>query len=83
MTARIGTAFGRRRAHVRDHQQLTRTDPGTAGLLQCRKLLALIPSMVFEVSNDAGVFLGYLHKDCLDEWRKTNSGTVVTPLTKA
>jgi hypothetical protein len=51
--------------------------------LQCRKLLALIPSMVFEVSDDAGVFLGYLHKDCLDEWRKTNSGTVVTPLTKA
>ena len=50
--------------------------------LQCRNLLALIPSMVFEVSDDAGVFLGYLHKDCLDEWRKTNSGTVVTPLTK-
>jgi hypothetical protein len=51
--------------------------------LQCRKLPALIPSMVFEVSDDAGVFLGYLHKDCLDEWRKTNSGTVVAPLTKA
>ena len=35
--------------------------------LQCRKLLELIPDLIFEVGDDAGVFLGYLHLDCLGE----------------
>ena len=34
--------------------------------LQCRKL-ELIPDLIFEVGDDAGVFLGYLHLDCLGE----------------
>jgi hypothetical protein len=37
---------------------------------------------VLEVSDNAGVFLGYLHKNCHAEWEKKNSGSVVEPLTE-
>jgi hypothetical protein len=50
--------------------------------LQCEKLVILFPGLVFEVSDNAGVFLGYLHKNCYAEWEKKNLGTVVEPLTK-
>jgi hypothetical protein len=49
--------------------------------LQCRKLVLLLPDFVFEVSDNAGVFLGYLHKNCFDEWERNNPSSVVAPLT--
>ena len=49
--------------------------------LQCKKTVTLLPDLVWEVSDNAGVFLGYLHKTCFEEWEKTESGSVVQPLT--
>ena len=51
--------------------------------LQCEKLVILFSGLsVLEVSDNAGVFLGYLHKNCQAEWEKKNSGSVVEPLTE-
>ena len=51
--------------------------------LQCEKLVILFSGLsVLEVSDNAGVFLGYLHKNCYAEWEKKNSGSVVEPLTE-
>ena len=51
--------------------------------LQCEKLVILFSGfLVLEVSDKAGVFLGYLHKNCYAEWKKKNSGSVVEPLAK-
>ena len=51
--------------------------------LQCTKPLILSPSLVFEVSDHTGVFLGYLHKNCLAKWKQNNPACTVGPLTKA
>jgi hypothetical protein len=50
--------------------------------LQCQKLLILIPRIVFEVSDHAGVFLGYVHKNCLTGWEQDNPGSNVELLIK-
>ncbi len=50
--------------------------------LQCTKPVILYSALVLEVSDDGGVFLGYLHKNCLPEWEQRNSGSVIQPLTK-
>jgi hypothetical protein len=50
--------------------------------LQCMKLVILFSGLVFEVSDKAGVFLGYLHKDCRDEYEERNPGSVIEPLTE-
>jgi hypothetical protein len=50
--------------------------------LQCEKLVILFSGLsVVEVSNKAGVFLGYLHKNCQAEHEEKNPGSVVEPLT--
>jgi hypothetical protein len=50
--------------------------------LQCTEPLMLLPGRVFEVSDHTGVFLGYLHKNCLANWRQKNPGCTVGPLTR-
>jgi hypothetical protein len=42
----------------------------------------LFPDLVLEVSDHTGVFLGYLHKNCLANWRQKNPGCTVGPLTR-
>jgi hypothetical protein len=42
----------------------------------------LLPRLVFEASDHTGVFLGYLHKNCVAAWKQKNSGCTVQPLTK-
>jgi hypothetical protein len=50
--------------------------------LHCSKLVTLLPSLIFEASDPTGVFLGYLHKNCVAAWKQNNSGCTVQPLTK-
>jgi len=50
--------------------------------LRCSKLVILVPSLVFEASDHTGIFLGYLHKNCLAAWKQNNSSCTVQPLTK-
>ena len=50
--------------------------------LECTEPLMLFPGLGFEVSDDTGVFLGYLHKNCLANWRQKNPGCTVGPLTR-
>jgi hypothetical protein len=48
--------------------------------LQCIKLLILIPGHVIEVDDHTGVFLGYLHKNCAEEWKLMNPTCTVEPV---
>jgi hypothetical protein len=50
--------------------------------LQCEKLVILFSGLVLEVSDNAGVFLGYLHKHCSIAWEEKNPGSVIEPLTE-
>jgi hypothetical protein len=50
--------------------------------LECTEPLMLFPGLVLEVSDHTGVFLGYLHKNCLANWRQKNPGCTVGPLTR-
>jgi hypothetical protein len=50
--------------------------------LHCSKLVILSPKLIFEASDHTGVFLGYLHKNCLAAWKQNNSSCTVQPLTK-
>ena len=49
--------------------------------LHCSKLVILFPKLIFEASDHTGVFLGYLHMNCLAAWKQKNSGCTVQPLT--
>jgi hypothetical protein len=40
--------------------------------LHCMKLLILAPGLVMEVDDHTGVFIGYLHKSCAENWKLMN-----------